>query len=157
MNIGFYILDIDQNNARHQTIINTINRLCALRPSDNIVLFNNNFNAVDTEQKYYILSINHAKYFNGLLLLFDTEQALLTKTFPGPEKQLLFMSQPDWGANYGIPFTLWYSIYMDKRFELLAESDDMAQLIETCWKPALSTIHNLEAQELNNVIQKLSK
>ena len=56
MNIGFYLLDIGQNSYS-SNILQNINKLCSIRPYDNIVLFNNNFATVDVDQKYYILSI----------------------------------------------------------------------------------------------------
>ena len=52
MNIGFYLLDVDTQNQEHQTILNSINQLCSNRPYDNIVLFNNKFNALDVDHKY---------------------------------------------------------------------------------------------------------
>lgn len=155
MNIGFYILDIHQNDEFQRNILDNINKLCANRPYDNIVLFNNNFNTVDIDQKYYILSINHAKYFKGLLFLFDTESALLTRTFPGPSKQILYMSKPEWFENCHLPFTMWYNLYMDNRFELLPASKDMEYFIDTCWKKPLKTIEHFNHEELNNVIQQL--
>ena len=87
MNIGFYLLDVDTQNQEHQTILNSINQLCSNRPYDNIVLFNNKFNALDVDHKYYILHISEAKYFKGILFVFDIKSAMLTKTFPAPKKQ----------------------------------------------------------------------
>jgi hypothetical protein len=156
MNIGFYLLDVNQSDPLHSNIINGINQLCDMRPYDNIALFNNNFNMIDLNQKYYTLSINHAKYFNGLLFLFDTENALLTRTFPCPKKQILYMTKPDWSANYGMPFTLWNNIYMDNRFEFIAGSQEIADLLDICWKKPLETVNNFNYEEINNVIQKLS-
>lgn len=155
MNIGFYLLEVNQNNSTQQAIIQNINRLCQLRPQDNIVVFNNIFNTVDMEQKYYLLSINHAKYFDGLLFIFDTESALLTKTFPSPRKQILYLDKPEWAANPALPYTIWYNIYMDNKFELLVGSQNMFDLTKICWKEPLAIINNYDAKELNNVIQQL--
>lgn len=154
MNIAFYILDIEQNNTRHQEILQAINNLCLLRPQDNIVIFNNNFNTIDIHQKYYLLPINQAKYFRGLLFLFDTENALLTKTFPGPDKQFIYIDKPIWSDNGNIPFTVWYSIYMDNRFELLVDSEYLYDLVTTCWKQPLSPSFNLTAENIDNVIRQ---
>jgi len=154
MNIGFYLLDIGQNSYS-ANILQNINKLCSIRPYDNIVLFNNNFATVDVDQKYYILSMNHAKYFQGPLFLFDTESAMLTRTFTGPTKQLLYMKEPEWADNLSVPFTTWYNIYMDTRFEFIASSSDMHFLIENCWKSPIDTVSNFDFTGINNVIQKL--
>jgi hypothetical protein len=155
MNIGFYLLEINQNNKAQQNIIQSINNLCALRPQDNIVLFNNIFNTIDINQKYYILSINQAKYFDGILFLFDTESALLTKTFPGPRKQILHLDKPEWSYNPALPYTIWHNIYMDNKFELLAGSKEIYDLTQICWKNPLKVINNYNAEEFNDVIQQL--
>lgn len=156
MNIAFYLLDIEQNNIRHQEILKAINNLCSLRPYDNIVIFNNNFNTIDINQKYYLLSINHAKYFRGLLFLFDTEHAMLTRTFPGPDKQFICMNKPTWTENTNIPFSVWYSVYMDHKFELLVDSEYLYDLVDTCWKKPFSKSFNLTAENIDNVIRQLS-
>jgi hypothetical protein len=155
MNIGFYLLEINQNNKTHQTIIENINRLCELRPQDNIVVFNNIFNTVDINQKYYLLSINHAKYFDGLLFIFDTESALLTKTFPSPKKQVLHLDKAEWSYNPALPYTIWHNIYMDNKFELLAGSQEVYDLTQICWKTPLRILNNYSAKEFDDVIQQL--
>lgn len=155
MNIGFYILEVNQTDQIQQTIIQNINKLCELRPQDNIVVFNNIFNAVDFNQKYYLLSINHAKYFDGLLFVFDTESALLTKTFPSPRKQILHLNKTEWTGNYNLPYTIWHNIYMDNKFELLAGSQAVYDLTKICWKNPMRIINNYNAEEFNDVIYKL--
>ena len=155
MNIGFYLLDIYQNNLLQQSVLKNINNICNKRPYDNIVVFNNNFNTIDNDKKYYLLSPNHAKYFEGILFLFDSQSALLTKTFPGPSKQVIYMQEPHWTQNYAVPFTVWYNIYMDNRFEFIAGTPEVSTLLNICWKPALKTVENFNAEEIDDVIRQL--
>lgn len=63
MNIGFLVLDVNVQNTKHEKILKSINELCKIRPYDNIVLFNNKFECVDLDHKYYILHVSQAKYF----------------------------------------------------------------------------------------------
>jgi hypothetical protein len=155
MNIGFYLLDVDVQNQKQTMILNSINALCTARPYDNIVLFNNRFNTIDVGHKYYTLHISEAKFFKGVLFVFDIKSALLTKTFPAPKKQILHISENIWSEKKDIPYKFWESIYMNDRFELIADNQDMFELCDICWKTPLATIQNFQPKDIENVIQKL--
>lgn len=155
MNIGFYIPNINQQIEDHRYIIENINRLCEIRPYDNIVIFNNYFQFVDPNKKYYVLSANHAKYFRGLLFMFDIQSAFLTQTFPGPDKQIIYMQTPEWADKTNMPYTLWYNIFMSNKFDTISGNDHISKLIDICWKPSLAKIEKFDYKEINNVIQRL--
>jgi hypothetical protein len=155
MNIGFYLPNINQQIEEHRYIVENINKLCELRPYDHIVIFNNYFQLMDSNKKYYILSANHAKYFRGILFLFDTQSAFLTQTFPGPDKQILYMQTPEWAERSNVPYMMWHNIYLNNKFETLAGNDDVAKLLDICWKPPLAKIDKFNYKEVNNVIQRI--
>ena len=155
MNIGFYLLDVDVQNQKQTMILNSINALCTARPYDNIVLFNNRFNTIDVGHKYYTLHISEAKFFKGVLFVFDIKSALLTKTFPAPKKQILHISENIWSEKKDIPYKFWESIYMNNKFELIADNQDMFELCDICWKTPLSTVQNFQPKDIENVIQQL--
>ena len=155
MNIGFLVLDVNVQNTKHEKILKSINELCKIRPYDNIVLFNNKFECVDLDHKYYILHVSQAKYFKGLLFIFDVRTAMLTKTFTTPSKQLFFVDKSDWGEKTDIPYTFWRDIYMNKNFEIIAENRTIYELCELCWKKPIAEISNFDTQGINDVIQKL--
>ncbi len=155
MNIGFYLLDVEQKNSKHQTILKAINKLYDIRPHDNIVLFNNKFSMVDPEQKYYTLHINEAKYFKGILFVFDIKSAMLTKSFAAPRKQLLLIDRPEWSEKRNIPYLFWQHIYNNEKFELLTSSDSMEKLCENCWRKPLYNLKDLNGEQINEVLQKL--
>ena len=156
MNIGFYLLDVNANNQQHQTILKALNELCISRPYDNIILFNNKFDTIDINQKYYILHISEAKYFKGLLFVFDVRSAMLTKTFPTPKKQLLYVNQPEWAKKRDIPYSFWSSIYNNPDFELITSNDDLQELCDICWKKPLSNIDDFNGESVNQIINKLN-
>ena len=155
MNIGFYVLDIEQQNQKQQTILKCINELYSIRPHDNIVLFNNKFASVDPNQKYYTLHISEAKYFKGVLFLFDIKSAMLTKSFPTPSKQILLVDKPEWSEKTDVPYSFWKHIYNHENFELLTSSDSMAKLCENCWRKPLCNLKDLNGEQINEVLQKL--
>lgn len=155
MDIGFYLLDIVVNNEKQSAIIDSINNLCKFRKYDNIVLFNNQFARIDSFKKYYTLHIQQAKYFNGFLFVFDTRSAMLTQTFPSPQKQILLLSEPEWSNNPSLPYSLWENIYMKDNIEIITDNKDTHQLFEICWKKPLHLLESINSEEINNVINKL--
>lgn len=155
MNIGFLILDVNVQNQKHVKLLKSINELCKIRPYDNIVLFNNKFEFVDTDHKYYTLHMSQAKYFKGLLFIFDIRTAMITKTFDVPSKQLLFVDHPDWPEKTDIPYTFWKDIYMKDSLEIIAENQEVFDLCNLCWKEPVAQISNFEPKDINDVIQKL--
>lgn len=155
MDIGFYLLDIAADNEQQKIILNSINELCKKLPYSNIVLFNNQFNNIDLNHKYYILHIQQAKYFDGILFIFDTKSAMLTKTFPGAKKQVLYISEPEWSKNPGLPYGFWHSIYMQNNLEVITNNKDTYELCNICWKQPLSLMSEFNSEEIYNVITKL--
>lgn len=155
MNIGFYLPLINQQVEAHRNIITNINLLCEHRPYDNIVVFNNYFQLIDANKKYYILSTNHAKYFRGILFLFDTQSAFLTQTFPGPDKQIIYINEAEWAQQHNAPFTLWHNIYMNSKFDTISSNPEIDKLMKICWKAPIATIANFDHKEVDNVIQRL--
>ena len=157
MNIGFYLLEVSGQDQRHKTILNSINELCTNRPYDNIVLFNSQFNAVDIDHKYYMLHISHAKYFDGLLFVFDLKSALLTKTFPAPKKQILFVEDNDWMKRADMPYVLWNSVYNNDDFELVTSNKDMKNLCTICWKPPIGSVFNFQSKDIETIIKTIGE
>ena len=66
---------------------------------DNIVVFSNTPNAIITNNKYYMLHISHAKFFKGVIFMFDTKSRLLTQTFKTPSKQVMYIDMIPWGKE----------------------------------------------------------
>lgn len=155
MDIGFYILDIETNNEHTNKIIAAINSLCKRLPYANIVLFNNQYNTIYKDDKFYVLHIQQAKYFNGILFVFDTKSALLTQTFPSPSKQILYMREPEWSKDTSLPYSIWNNIYLKNNFEVITDNKQTYDLFEICWKKPLNLISEINAEELENVISKI--
>lgn len=154
MNIGFYLLDVDMSD-KYRIMLQAINNLCILRPTDNIVVFNNQFDAIDINQKYYILHLSHAKFFKGILFVNGTKAALLTNSFPCPTQQIIYMNTPEWADHPSLPYTVWANIYLNKNIEILTDNPDTYHLTNICWKKPLPLIESFNAEALNNVIQKI--
>lgn len=155
MDIGFYTIDIDNKNEKDNQKLQCLNKLYELRPYDNIVLFNSQFNALDIDRKYYTLHISEAKYFKGVLFLFDIKSTLLARNFPAPKNKILFLENTDWQNDHRFPYTFWHNIYMNQDIELISTTKQIDDLCKICWKNPISYIENYNHEEINNVLQKL--
>ena len=155
MDIGFYIINIDNKNEADNKKLECLNKLCELRPYDNIALFNSTFHAVDVKRKYYTLHISEAKYFKGILFFFDIKSILLARSFPAPKRKVLFLENIDWQNDHRFPYTFWHNIYMNEDVELISTNKQVDDLCKICWKNPLSHIENYNCEEISNVLQKL--
>ena len=154
MNIGFYILDIDQQNQQAASYLEAINELCTLRPMDNIVVFSNVPNAIITNNKYYMLHISHAKFFKGVLFMFDTKSRLLTQTFKTPSKQIMYIDTIPWGKqNQQDHYRQWKGLFDTKDVEFIAKDETTSEILDICWKEPISVMPTVTAKEINNVIE----
>lgn len=155
MDIGFYLLDVDANNDSHQKILKSINDLCELRPYDNIVIFNNKFNTVDLNHKYYILHISQAKYFKGCLFVFDMKSAMITQQFPAPKKQIMFIDENQWASKADVPYAFWQKIYLNQEFEFVTKNKELFDIFELCWKKPLAIVNDYDHRGINEILQQL--
>jgi hypothetical protein len=152
MDIGFYISDIQQNNK--DNILNAINDYIKTHPYDNVVVFNNTFNKI-SDNLFYTLHLSHAKYFDGILFVFDVRDAVVTKDFPRPKKQILFVNEPYWQKNKSVRYKLWESVFMNSDTILIANNQQNYDLCKICWKEPLRTISNISKEIISDVIQKI--
>jgi hypothetical protein len=154
MDIGFFLPNISSSDFNNN-LLSSINSLCKLRPKDNIVVFNNYFHTIHDDKRYYVLSANHAKYFSGILFIFSTQDAFLTQTFPSPKKQIIYLNSPEWAEDPRIPYTVWYNIYMNNRFEIIASSQDLYDIINICWKPPIKQITDFNYKDIDDVLRSV--
>jgi hypothetical protein len=154
MNIGFYLLNIDQTNKDAQSCLQAANELCAMRPRDNIVVFSTTPDAIITNNKYYMLHITHAKFFKGALFMFDNKSRLLTQTFKTPSKQIIYVQDIPWGkANQQDHYSQWERLYNTQDVEFIANSEDTSEILDICWKKPLSVMPTVTAKDINDVIE----
>jgi hypothetical protein len=157
MNIGFYLLDIDQENQNCLGLLAMINDLCLLRPKDNIVVFSNTPNAIIQGNRYYMLHVSQAKFFKGNLYLFDHKSRLLTQTFKTPAKQVMYIAEIPWGRESTTQnlYTQWQNQYGSSNLEFIAHSQEVYDLLDICWKKPVKLLPQLSAEEFNNVIEEI--
>jgi hypothetical protein len=135
--LGFLSIDIRPD---HQELIDHINNLSSLRPFNDCVLFNNNYNHLYMYvNNFYTLHINEAKYFKGPIVVFDdiscdfllnciSKQKILWMQEPIKDKKLFL-------NNYDVNYRK-YSL-LDT---IICEDIETYNILKTLWKePILLT------------------
>jgi hypothetical protein len=152
MDIGFYITSIEGSNK--DLLINAINEYVASHPYDNVVVFNDKYDAL-ANNNFYTLHISHAKYFKGILFVFDINDASLVISFPAPKYKIFVANQPYW-QNYKMnPYKTWMQIFNNPDMNIVVNNQSMFDIYETCWKPPLCIMSSINAKEIENVLQKI--
>ncbi len=154
MDIGFYLINADHSD-KTTSIIETINDMVNEHPYDNIILFNNQYNRIDTNKKFPIIHLNQAKYFKGILVVFDIKSAMITKNFPANKKQFLYVDEIYWNTSEPIPFLFWKSILDNDNIDSIAKTEKISDLLEICWKAPVAKMQTINSRELYDIISKV--
>lgn len=152
MDIGFYVTNIRGSNK--DLIINTINDYIIAHPYDNVVVFNDNYDAI-TNNNFYTLHISHAKYFKGLLLVFDINDIFLVRSFPSPSKKIFFATEPYWQNHKTTPYKMWSEVFDNSDIDIVVNNASLFDIYKICWKEPLCLMNNMNSQEIENVLQKI--
>jgi len=151
-NIGFYITDIKTDN--HNNLLDQINMYISENPYDNVVVFNNVFEKLNVNNKFYLLHINEAKYFNGILFIFNPTDASICLTFPGPIKKVFYTSDIYWNTSPYIPYVSWKNIFLSD-IEIVCSSDEHYNIYDTCWKRPILIDSDFTKETITNVLKTI--
>jgi hypothetical protein len=153
MDIGFYIPNIS-NSQDIENILSGINEYIIDHPNDNVVVFTNSMNRMFND-KFYVLHLSHAKYFDGVLFVFDMKDCSITQTFPKPSKQIFYLKSLEWEKNRTMLYSFWKRIMLNKNIELVVDSAEKYDICEICWKAPIATVANLNKESIEDVLQKI--
>lgn len=152
-NIGFFITNIKQES--HQHILQEINKYAEDNPYDNVIVFNNTFDTINNNNKYYTIHISYAKYFDGVLFVFNSTDASVTSNFPGPKKQIFVTDSIYWQQQKHIPYILWKNIFMNPDLGIVVQSPEHETIYNMCWKKPLCISNEFNMETIKNVLQKI--
>lgn len=152
-NVGFFITDIKEGS--HDHILSQINEYILQNPYDNVVVFNDSFNKINNGNKFYLLHINEAKYFDGILFIFNPTDASICATFPGPKKQIFYATELYWHTTPYIPYASWKTIFLDSHIDTVVSSQKDYDVYSLCWKTPILVEKTFDKEMIKNVLQKI--
>lgn len=151
MDIGFYITNIEGSNK--DQLLECVNNYVENNPYDNVVVFNDVFNAI-TNNKFYTLHISHAKYFKGTLFIFDIKDATIVNTFPAPKRKIFFATQAYWQNNKMVQYAAWNQIFNNSDMDIVVNNESMFDVYKMCWKEPIHIVPKISYEEIKHVLQK---
>lgn len=148
--LGFVLLNIE-NNSYYEIIFDNIDRLIKNNPFTNIVIFNSNCDKLST-LNIPILHINHAKFFNGDLWLFDIASLIITKNFTNINRKILYCNDTPWTKNRNTNYSEWQNIY-DNNIQFVTTSKYLFDIYSICWNEPVAVIENFNHEKIQQALQ----
>lgn len=151
-NIGFYypLMNMDQSTK------DVVQVMKQLSKKYNVVLFNTEYNYMDTGfRPFAILPNKQAMYFDGILFAFDPASGFTIRTFPGPIKKYLIISDILW-KDKSLPATTWEQYMSEINIITRGEDNRLFDIYNICWNPpAYNMPPVINSEDFEYVIEKL--
>jgi hypothetical protein len=149
-NIGFILIHID-NNAYYDHIFKQIKKLIDSSPYSNICIFTSNCDKTET-YNIPILHLAHAKFFNGVLWLFDIPGVLLSKNFCNTQNKILYANDMPWTKEKNNSFLEWKNIYSNE-LDFVVTDQYLYDIYNICWKKPLSTMEEFNYEKIQLILR----
>lgn len=148
--IGFVLLNID-NSPIYDTILTTIKKFVDNNPYSQIVIFNSQCNKLNT-YNIPILHLSHAKFFDGVLFVFDMQSIIICKKFTNATKKYFYASNVPWyssNKHYGY----WKNLLDDQNLEIVVSDTSLYNIYNICWKETCGIAKEFNYDELCQIIE----
>jgi hypothetical protein len=149
--VGFLLFNIDNSEA-YEIILYTISKLIKANYYSDIVIFTNNCDKIHT-YNIPMLHINHAKFFNGDLWLFDITGLIFSKNFTNLNKRILYVNDIPWIKNRNNNYNEWTKLYLDTDF--VTSNEYLYDIYNLCWKKPLDIMENFNHEKIQHILQPI--
>jgi hypothetical protein len=151
--LGFILLNI-QNNELYDQLLQQIANLIKNNPYYNIVIFTNNSDIIATHN-VPILHLNHAKFFNGNLWLFDLVSVILTQKFTNFNKRIFYVNDMPWIKNRKNSYYEWNKIY-NSDIDFVCSNQYLYDIYNVCWKKPLDVMESFNHEKVQSIIRSIN-
>jgi hypothetical protein len=148
--LGFLLFSI-QNTEAYEAIFSNIDKLLRNNPGSDIIVFSNNSDKINT-YNIPILHLNHAKFFDGNLWVFDIMGLVFTKQFTNLNKRILYTNEIPWIKNRNHNYNEWKEMYMNN-LDFVTTNDYLYDIYHLCWKKPLDIMENFNHEKIQHIIQ----
>lgn len=148
--LGFVILNID-NSEYYDIIFENINLLIKNNPFTNIVVFSSNCDRLST-LNVPVLHINHAKFFNGDLWLFDMVSLIICKNFTNIKRKIFYCNDIPWIKNRNNNYEEWKKIY-DDNIQFVAGNKYLFDIYSICWTTPVDIMETFNHEKIQHILQ----
>lgn len=147
--VGFLLFNID-NSESYEIILQNISKLIQNNTYSDIMIFSNNCDKINT-YNIPILHINHAKFFDGNLWLFDVMGLVFSKHFTNLKQRILYTNDIPWIKTRENSYNEWSRLY-DKT-EFVTSNEYLYDIYSLCWKKPLDIMENFNHEKIQHILQ----
>jgi hypothetical protein len=148
--LGFLLFNID-NSDSFDIILKNISELIKINYSSNIVIFSNNCDKINT-YNIPILHVNHAKFFDGNLWLFDVLGIVFAKNFTNLNKKILYTNETPWIKNRNNSYNEWKQLYSND-LDFVVANQYIYDIYSLCWKKPIEIMEKFDHEKIQDIIQ----
>lgn len=147
--VGFFAITLE-NNTLHEHICQTISDYIQHNPQNQIVLFNQYCDKVDTKN-IPILALSHSKYFIGNLVVFDL-QSLLIALGSVKSKNIYYYTQSiPWQISYS-DYSNWKNIFNNPKLKVITGNSYLSDIYGMVWGNSVGVCEEINYEKFSKFI-----
>lgn len=132
-----------------------MNNLLKTYPNLNISVFYEDFDRIPTLPQFPMFPSLFLWGFKGIVITTDITSAYRIRDIP-IKKKFLYVLNLEW-LYHNKSYTYYNNIYNSDDFELIARSDEHANIIQSCWRKPSYVINDFDAKEIYGLIREQSE
>lgn len=140
-------------NQRSIEIIREMNKIHLLDEYWDVVVFYSEFGIFPLPPKFATMNMSEAFGMDAPLISTSIETTKQSLNCIKPTKRFFYVWNLEWTyKTHQVDDLL--DVYSNPLVELIARSDDHANIIEQCWKKPIAVIENFNYEKLTNLISQ---
>jgi hypothetical protein len=134
-----------------RALVENINKINDKFPKTNAFVFHHDWGWSGIVPMFGMLQIRELWTYDGVAIATNLDTARRLLEAPEPSKKYLYLTDLEW-TKVDAPFKHFYNIYMDKRLELIANSEADSKIIEKVWRKPTLVVENYNYEQLIKTI-----
>lgn len=147
--LGFFAITLE-NNPLHEQICRTIIDYIRYNPNNQIVLFNQYSEKIDTKH-IPILPISHSKYYTGKLVTFDIQSLLIATSSIKAEMVYYYTQSIPWEMSYN-SYCNWKKIFDHKKLKVITHNKYLYDIYNIVWNNAIGVCEEISYEKFSQFI-----
>lgn len=147
-NIGFLIPNLEHNPFQDKIMDLAIN-INKRNTLNETLIFSSSCTRSDIGQ-IPVMHIINAKFFDGILFVFDLPSILISQSFYNLQKKYFYTFQTVWSPDS--KYNIVSSLIKDDSLEIITSDDHLYNIYDMCWKKPLSTVEITNYEKLLSII-----
>ena len=151
MKAGILVQSLGMSQPAYE-IIREINKIDSLDEYWDIVVFYEEYDRLIVPPRFALMNMVEAYGMDAPLISTSIDTTKTSLNCIKATKRFFYVFDMEWTNNtHNVDDLL--NVYVNPKVELIARSDDHAQVIEKCWKKPIAVIENFNHEEIARLIK----